>query len=110
MGRFTNPHGAVTMADATHDDADRHQERDEVVSAAEGHAGLVAQLRQLEDFAARTVAEGDSLPPQATEMILHLREIVQALDGLTASMAEPSPADASSSQHAGSEDERRGES
>lgn len=68
--------------------------RDEAASAAAGHAGLVAQLRQLEDFAARTVAEGDALPPQATEMILHLREIVDALDGLTASMAEPLPADA----------------
>lgn len=98
------------MADAMHDDADRHSRRDEAATAAAGHAGLVAQLRQLEDFAARTVAEGDSLPPQATEMILHLREIVQALDGLSASMAEPSPRDASAAQHARPEDEPRGES
>ena len=43
-------------------------------------------------IAARAVSEGDSVPPQATEMIAHLREIVQALDGLTASMtAQPRP-------------------
>jgi hypothetical protein len=104
MGRHANPHGTVTMDDAIHDEstpAPARDEgrpdpaRDEAASAAAGHAGLVAQLRQLEDFAARTVAEGDALPPQATEMILHLREIVDALDGLTASMAEPLPADAS---------------
>jgi hypothetical protein len=64
---------------------------DDAVSAAAGRASLAAQLRQLEDFAARTVAEGDSVPPQATEMIAHLREIVQALDGLTASMTEQPP-------------------
>jgi hypothetical protein len=53
-----------------------------------------------------TVAEGDALPPQATEMILHLREIVEALDGLTASMGEPLPSDAS--PHAGRQDDRLG--
>jgi len=82
------------MDDAIHDDDSSHPAHDDAVNAAAGHAGLVAQLRQLEDFAARTVAEGDALPPQATEMILHLREIVSALDGLTASMAERAPADA----------------
>ena len=61
---------------------------DDAARAAEGRAGLAAQLRQLEDFAARAKSEGDSLPPQAAEMIAHLREIVQALDGLTASMAD----------------------
>jgi hypothetical protein len=61
---------------------------DDAARAAEGRADLVAQLRHLEAFAARAASEGDSLPPQATEMIAHLREIVQALDGLTASMAE----------------------
>lgn len=62
---------------------------DDAASAATGRASLAAQLRQLEDFAARTAAEGDSVPPQAMEMIAHLREIVQALDGLAASMTEP---------------------
>ena len=94
----------MTMDDAIRDESTPAPERDAgtpdpardgAASAAAGHAGLVAQLRQLEDFAARTVAEGDALPPQATEMILHLREIVDALDGLSASMAEPLPADAS---------------
>jgi hypothetical protein len=65
---------------------------DDAASAAAGRAGLVAQLRQLEQFAARATLEGDALPPQATEMILHLREIVQALDGLTASMDGAQPA------------------
>jgi hypothetical protein len=62
--------------------------RDDAVSAAAGRDGLAAQLRQLEAFAARSVSAGEALPPQALEMIERLREIVQALDGLTASMAE----------------------
>jgi len=65
--------------DAVHDDA---------ASAAAGRDGLAAQLRQLEAFAARSTSAGEPLPPQAAEMIERLREIVQALDGLTASMAE----------------------
>ena len=100
----------MTMDDAIDRDADQNSGPDEAVSAAAGHAGLLAQLRQLEDFAARTVAEGESLPPQATEMILHLREIVDALDGLTASMTEPPASDASPSRHTGPEDELRGPS
>lgn len=80
----------MTLHDAT-DDEPAGSVPDDAASAAAGRAGLVAQLRQLEDFAARAVREGDTLPPQATEMILHLREIVQALDGLTASMTEPPP-------------------
>ena len=71
--------------------SESHAARDEAASAAEGRASLAAQLRQLEAFAARTVSEGDSVPPQATEMIAHLREIVQALDGLAASMTEQEP-------------------
>jgi hypothetical protein len=97
------------MDDATHDAPAPDSARDEAVSAAAGRAGLLAQLRQLESFAARTVAEGDALPPQATEMILHLREIVNALDGLTASMAESPPRDAG--EHPGAqEDDVRGSS
>jgi len=99
----------VTMDDATDRDAGQDPVRDEAANAAAGHAGLVAQLRELEDFAARTVSEGDSLPPQATEMILHLREIVEALDGLTASMAKP-PSDASPERRDSQEDDLRGAS
>jgi len=62
--------------------------RDDAVSAVAGRDGLAAQLRQLEAFAARSASAGETLPPQALEMIERLREIVQALDGLTASMAE----------------------
>ena len=68
---------------------------EELTDAAAGRAGLAAQLRQLEAFAARSVSAGEELPPQAKEMIARLREIVQALDGLAASMAvEPGPDDA----------------
>ena len=59
----------------------------EINDAAAGREGLATQLRVLEDFVARSEAQGDALPPEAREMILRLREIVQALDGLTASYA-----------------------
>jgi len=97
------------MDDAIDRDAGQDPVRDQAANAAAGHAGLVAQLRELEDFAARTVSEGDSLPPQATEMILHLREIVEALDGLTASMAKPT-SDASPARRDSQEDDLRGAS
>jgi hypothetical protein len=64
---------------------------DETASAAAGRAGLLAQLRQLEAFVARTESEGEALPPEAVHMIARLREIVQALDGLTASMTASDP-------------------
>lgn len=83
----------MIMDDQSGADETHGNEPDDAASAAAGRAGLLAQLRQLEDFAARTVREGDALPPQATEMIMHLREIVQALDGLTASMTEPPAVD-----------------
>lgn len=57
-------------------------------AAAAGREGLAAQLRELEAFVARSEAEGEALPPQATEMIERLREIVRALDGLTSSLEE----------------------
>ena len=55
-------------------------------AAAAGREGLASQLRELEAFVARTEAEGESLPPEAIEMIARLREIVRALDGLTTSL------------------------
>jgi hypothetical protein len=66
--------------------------RDDAASAAAGREGLAAQLRQLEAFAARSVSAGEALPPQVAEMIARLREIVHALDGLAASMADESGA------------------
>jgi hypothetical protein len=95
------------MDDAIHDDPSSPPARDDAVSAAAGPAGLVALLRQLVDFAARTVAEGEALPPQATEMILHLREIVNALDGLTATMNESASSDGGE-RSAGQGDDPRG--
>lgn len=49
---------------------------------------LAAQLRQLEEFVARTELQGDEMPPEATEMIARLRDIMQALDGLSASFSD----------------------
>jgi len=96
------------MDDATHETRP-DPARDEASNAAAGRAGLLAQLRQLEDFAQRTVDDGGSLPPQATEMILHLREIVEALDGLAASMGGGSPSsdDAALAPERGQEDDLR---
>jgi len=98
------------MDDAIHDEAGHEPALDETANAAAGRAGLLAQLRQLEEFAERTVSEGGSLPPQATEMILHLREIVEALDGLAVSMGGELPTrdDAGPVQERGPEDDLRG--
>lgn len=57
-------------------------------AAAAGRDGLAAQLRELEEFVARSEAAGDAMPPEAVEMIARLREIVRALDGLTSSMTD----------------------
>jgi hypothetical protein len=65
---------------------DGTSESDRMSSAAAGRAGLATQLRELEAFAAQSESAGDALPPEAIEMIARLREIVQALDGLTASL------------------------
>ena len=54
--------------------------------AAAGREGLATQLRELEDFVARSDAAGEPLPPEALEMVSRLREIVKALDGLTSSL------------------------
>ena len=92
-----------------HDEARPDPARDEASNAAAGRAGLLAQLRQLEEFAERTAADGGSLPPQATEMILHLREIVAALDGLAASMSagQPPSDDAALARDRAQEDDLR---
>lgn len=47
--------------------------------------GLATQLRQLEAFVARAESDGDTLPPEAVEMVVRLREIMQALEGLNSS-------------------------
>ena len=48
--------------------------------------GLATQLRQLEAFVARAESDGEELPPAALEMIARLREIMQALDGLSSTL------------------------
>jgi hypothetical protein len=53
--------------------------------------GLAQQLRQLEDFVAKTESQGGEMPPEAVEMIARLREIMDALDGLSASFGDLSP-------------------
>ncbi len=50
--------------------------------------GLAQQLRHLEEFVARTESAGEEMPAEAAEMIARLREIMEALDGLSASMGE----------------------
>jgi hypothetical protein len=57
-------------------------------AAAAGREGLASQLRELEDFVARSDAAGEPLPPEALEMVARLREIVKALDGLTSSLGD----------------------
>jgi hypothetical protein len=57
-------------------------------AAAAGREGLATQLRELEEFVARSDAAGDPLPPEALEMVSRLREIVKALDGLTSSLGD----------------------
>ena len=52
--------------------------------------GLTEQLRQLEAFVARAEAQGDALPPEAAEMVVKLREIIAALEGL-ASISDMRP-------------------
>ena len=59
---------------------------DEGTGAVSPREGLAEQLRQLEDFVARAESQGEELPPEAAEMIARLKEIMQALDGLTSSM------------------------
>ena len=62
---------------------------DGLPNAAAGREGLAAQLRELEQFVAKSTAEGEQLPPEAIEMVERLREIVTALDGLTSSLDTP---------------------
>jgi hypothetical protein len=56
--------------------------------AAAGREGLASQLRELEEFVAKSQAAGEPLPPEATEMVLRLREIMRALDALKSSFDE----------------------
>lgn len=56
-------------------------------AAAAGRDGLATQLRELEAYLADSAAVGNALPPEATEMVARLRELVRALDGLAATFA-----------------------
>jgi hypothetical protein len=49
---------------------------------------LTAQLRQLEEFVTRAQSQGEQMPPEAVEMIARLRDIMQALDALSASFGD----------------------
>ena len=50
--------------------------------------GLTEQLRLLEAFVARAEAEGEALPAAAVEMVDRLKEIMEALEGLTTTFGE----------------------
>ena len=54
--------------------------------AVAGREALAVQLRELEAFVAKSVGNGEALPPAAVAMIERLREIVRALDGLASSI------------------------
>jgi GNAT superfamily N-acetyltransferase len=56
-------------------------------AAAAGREGLASQLRALEAYVADSAAAGETLPPEAVEMVARLRELVRALDGLASSLA-----------------------
>ena len=74
---------------------------DSAESSATPRDGLAAQLRQLEDFVARSESAGDELPPEAAVMVARLREIMQALEGLTSSfhgLNAESPHDATAAE------------
>ncbi|MBA3673165.1 MAG: hypothetical protein H0W68_14235 [Gemmatimonadaceae bacterium] len=64
---------------------------------ADPRAPLAAQLQELELFVARLESDGEELPPEAVVMVARLREIVQALDGLSASLEPPRRDDAGES-------------
>jgi hypothetical protein len=44
---------------------------------------LALKLQHLEEFVARAESAGEELPPEAVEVVNHLREIMRALDALT---------------------------
>ena len=50
--------------------------------SADPRQDLALKLQQLEDFVARARSSGEELPPEAVEVVEHLREIMRALDGL----------------------------
>jgi ribosomal protein S18 acetylase RimI-like enzyme len=56
-------------------------------AAAAGREGLASQLRALEAYVADSAAAGETLAPEAVEMVARLRELVRALDGLASSLA-----------------------
>lgn len=59
---------------------------DEVGGASASREGLTAQMRELEAFVTRSEAAGEQVPLEALEIITRLREIIVALEGLTATM------------------------
>jgi len=65
----------------THEDGMSAAESTPVATTARDE--FAAQLRQLEEFVARAESKGEELPPQAAEMMSRVREIMDALDGLS---------------------------
>jgi hypothetical protein len=53
-------------------------------------------VAELERFIAESEARGDTVPLEAYEMLARLRELMAALRGLTASLAQRSPTEESS--------------
>jgi hypothetical protein len=58
---------------------------DELPDAISNRDRLKAQLGQLEAYVERATAAGELVPPEAADLVQRLREVVLALDSLTAS-------------------------
>ena len=74
------------------DAAPARDDDDRDMSARLGGAEFGAHLAGLEERVAAADARGEAVPAAARAMIAHLREIVDALDGLTAALGRrPAP-------------------
>ena len=74
---MTSTQDAMIADDSTHD-----------APASSPREGLAEQLRHLEEFVTQATVQGEEMPPEAVEMIARLREIMAALDGLSASLGD----------------------
>lgn len=84
--------GAPNPGAPNRDAAPARDDDDRDMSARLGGAEFGAHLAGLEERVAAADARGEAVPAEARAMIAHLREIVDALDGLTAALGRrPAP-------------------
>jgi len=79
--------GRQTLIATDNEPMDEMSEIEEPLAASaalpDPRLDLASKLREMEDFVAKAQASGEDFPPEAIELVKHLREILQALDGLT---------------------------